>query len=423
MTFREKVKNASMSLTGNVLAVPLQFLGSIIAARILGPAAFGTYAFSMEYGAIFASFSDAGLGVLANRELPRHPDRQGAYMGSLLSLKLWAAAGAYVLLIAAAGLWGVDPSEFAAIAIVGAGSILFLFLPFINGALRARNRMDLEGILTFLQPLAYCLFLGGLFLLPGLDTGLILVSFCLLGSFVLTVLSGFWLIARDTPRPWLTDMHLVRGLAREAFPLGLAFVLTAVYVREVYFILKIFEPPETIGYFSIAFRLTFNTTTLAVVIAGAWMTGLSLSFQRDRNEFIRQTTLLMAVLTGTAVFVTLAGMLLGPPLVTLLFGQAYQPAIAPFRVLFCSLLFFCPNCGLKAAFECAGLQKLWTIVTAMGAALNLALCFLLIPRLGIMGASWSLLLTAVIMNAAAWWLLLSRVIRPSEFRAALISRH
>ena len=93
------LKNASASLVGNVLSIPLQFLGFIILARSLGPKVFGQYSFAQELTLFVVYAADAGLNIVATREIARHRKDAGTIHGILLRLKLYLSLVCYLAIL------------------------------------------------------------------------------------------------------------------------------------------------------------------------------------------------------------------------------------------------------------------------------------------------------------------------------------
>jgi len=111
----------------------------------------------------------------------------------------------------------------------------------------------------------------------------------------------------------------------------------------------------------------------------------------DDQDERRDQTAARAVrlgLAGTAA-AAVPAMLLAEPLIGLLRDGAYLPAVEPLRVLLPGIVAFAPGVILAGDFIGRGRSAWNTQASVITTVVNVALCLMWIPRLGILGAAWA----------------------------------
>jgi O-antigen/teichoic acid export membrane protein len=154
-------------------------------------------------------------------------------------------------------------------------------------------------------------------------------------------------------------------------------------------ILGVIRSDAETGWYGASYSVYEGLTYAPSILAAVLTPRLSYLFVHDRAAHRR---LLMRALLASAVLgVGLGAMTLraaGPILVTL-FGAAYEPAVAPLRILAGGALFVFATWILHAGAISTNLDRRLLLTTAVGLAANVILNLVWIPRWGISGAAWA----------------------------------
>ncbi len=388
MNLRQMLKNAGYSVVGNLLSIPIQMLTYVLIARSLGVARFGIYGFAMAFTFVFSRIAQAGLNVLATRELARQED-PGQVLTNIYCLGAVMSGAAVVLLIGVGSVWRFDAETWGTVALLGAANLLYVWSTFLNAVFRAEGQMKYEGALAFARSVV---FLGALALVIhvfGAEGRLLWIAGSLLVTNAVLLLVGMRIahgrLVRPTGRP---DGQMIAYLAREAWPMAVAVLLGVLYARLNIMLLKSHCPAKEVGQFSAAVRLSLNLGVIPMAIAGAWLPALS----RHRNDdllFASYSDGMLRVLAIVGLPIGIGVTLMAHPVIRLLYGAAYQPSADVLQVAIWSsvLLFF--SIGMKTMLEATHRQLRWTFALAAGALASVALNLLLIPRYGALGAAWA----------------------------------
>jgi len=384
------LKNASASLIGNLLSVPLQFVGFIMVARSLGPVIFGQYAFAQELTLFVVYVADAGLNVIATKEMARHKEDAGKIHGTLLKLKLYLSLACYIGILAIGAPLIQGEGTFAALAALAAANLFLSYIFLANGIFRAFERMIWESVTGLLQPVCFCLFTALVAyssLVPG---GLVPMALARLASYLPVVAIALYITWRlAPPRRSVTVGHSVEYL-RQGFPIVLAMFAFDALLRMSVLFLQAWSTPQQLSMFTVSSRIVYSLWLIPYIFSGAWLPGMARSFLEQRqgvfgSQALRLTRLLLIVASPLAVGLYMTA----EQAILLLFGPEYKEGIPALRVLAFCLPFLFLFYGMKTILEAQNRQREFYRIVTAGLIAGLSANALLIPRGGAVGASWA----------------------------------
>ncbi|MDY6833877.1 MAG: flippase [Chloroflexota bacterium] len=232
-----------------------------------------------------------------------------------------------------------------------------------------------------------------------LETGVLgVVTGTLIGVSSAT-LFAFWLV-RDC-LVFSFSFNLLRSMIRYSLPMipaGLAlWILSA---SDRYFLLA-YSTETELGLYSIASKFAMVIALIIMAFRMAWPQSAFSVIEREDNKELYARTLTYFVFTGCLIVLMLA--LFGDNLLAFLTTEDFFGAAKAIPILGLGLVF--SGCYTLLAIGMGVTKKVGMIipVTAIPAALNLFLNYLLIPPYGMMGAAWATLISFALMAFLSWW--------------------
>jgi O-antigen/teichoic acid export membrane protein len=375
------------TLYAAAVSVGLTFL----LGRVMGPAVFGQYSYILTLASLFAILQDGGFTTLIFRETARaglttQPDRPG-----LLALALGHLGATTALGLCLVPFFAADERLSLGAAVLYFA--LFTAAALISSRLKGRNNFAAEALWRAVIRTATALCAAVALLVPGPGPAAVFIGLCLGQA-----------IALATPfaRPlWAVRPRLTAS--REVYAPCLAFLCisaaTAVYFRCDIVLLRLLTPdPAEVGNYAAAYRLIEGVVMLATPLAHIFFRRLRVTLD-DKAAFKRSFLLMLAVMIALSVFATAGGILLGPFILTLAFGDKYAAAIPLLSWLLASLPFILPNYVLTQALVALGRERYYAGVTVVAAACNIGLNLLLIPALAAKGAALATIATEAALCA------------------------
>ncbi|MDP9036846.1 MAG: oligosaccharide flippase family protein [Myxococcota bacterium] len=410
---REAIANVSFKTVSLGIERICRLVVVLAWAPVLGGAAFGRFVFASAVTSLLAFGSDLGLGVWTTRALAR--DRLHADPVVLLGFSVRAfAALPYALAVAAVALAAGPGEERWAIAILGGAALANGFVDHAGAVLRGYERFDQEAQLNGCRALATAT--AGL---VTLTVGRSLLSLCA-GLLAASLAGGMYACAtmlrfhslerlmRDTTKT--RARALVKSALRESLPLWMAGLLSLLYFKADTLFLRVLLGDAELGAYGAAFKL-FEGSMIAPSIL------LSVAFPklaRARAEPPTQRRLERRLaLSLTALGLGIGGIAFaaGAPLVTVLFGVGFHPAVASLRILSLGLPLLYLNYGLTHFLVARDEGRATTWLALMMLVVNVALDAVLIPRHAGPGAACATVLSELTLTVGCLALLRSMDVR------------
>jgi O-antigen/teichoic acid export membrane protein len=193
-----------------------------------------------------------------------------------------------------------------------------------------------------------------------------------------------WRKLRPRPRRY-------RGLLVETAPLALATSCLSVMSQLPIFFLSWLSSPEEVGYFSAALKVSIYATSPAAMLTASLYPLFSHLAGSDRPRLAHISGQSLRFMTLTAMPLAVSGLLVGPWLMPLLYGDAFVPASAPFAVLMAQAAVVCPSTIIAHVLIAMGRQRTVLLGVVVGAAASVVTCLSLAQLLGAVGAASGLL--------------------------------
>ena len=353
-----------------------------------GPELFGFFTLAMALGALVSLATDAGL---KDYLVPLFSEK-GANMRRVLA-RAWCIQAVLLLLsLAVLALFclplGYGPQKSVVILLVSAGIGLNTAVQSFFVLCRVRGRQDAEMRITVPAGLAGSLF-GIICLLLGAPPAL-LACFKLVESLIMVALIGKALRWRlggfpDGIRRWIREW-------RHGFSFAGIAVCGLLYNKLNMYVLDRYDGSYSLGLYNAPWEIVDG---ISVLISGALLAKvlfphLAGQWQKDKPAFRRSCGVTAGGLLVFGLAASAVLFMAGEWLLTLVYGPDYLASVPLLNAQLPCLLF--SSLHNLAAYMLMCMQRYRPLLLAYvgGLACNVALCFLLIPDQGAVGAAWAI---------------------------------
>ena len=362
---------------------------SIVVARALGPSSFGVYAFALSAVALVAPLLDVGQTILV-RDLVTLPERRAELLASAfrvaicIALLLQVAALAFALALPEKLAAAQAPVVIASLALIMRPMFVldYWFQSRLDARRAAIARLSGLGVGSVLRVAAalsggpdVVTYLAATVVIETAVTGLLMLSAYRRGGG--SVLG----LARDPAPVW--------SYFRRVFPLLIAGLSIALYMRLDQVMLGLLSDTSEVGNYAVAVRLSEFAYFLPLVVNTSILPGLSALYDRDSAAFYRVYDHVVGGFFAAGLAVMIVIMAAAPVLVSVLFGDEYEGAVSVLRVHILSLPFVFFGVAQTAWNAVHEQQSLAMWRTLGGAGINICLNVLLIPEFGAIGAAYA----------------------------------
>ncbi len=363
----------------------------------------GSLAVGLAFVRIFAVIAAFGLDRVIVRHLVDRPERGAAIVGGAFWLKLGIASLSYLAMLGLVFTLERGDTLLLWITVLAGGGLLFQACDVFDYAFQAQNRFALS-------------FLGRgvpILVSMGLKIAAILANAPLLFFAALETLEaaiiGIALALihrRRLPRGSLSILDRAiaqRRFLAEGVPLLLGALATMIYMRSDIVMLGKMVGYQAAGIYAAAAQISEGCALLPVAVMPALFPVL-VRWRRLGPDFYKRRfeRLFLIAATGGFVF-SLSLTFAATAFVTVLFGPNYLPAANILVVHGWTILFIFIGITQSGYDITEGLTWFATFRTFTGAALNITLNLLLIPKHGTLGSAVATLVaqafSSVLLNA------------------------
>jgi O-antigen/teichoic acid export membrane protein len=381
-------------------------LSFLIVARAFGPARFGDFTYLTTWVLVINLVAALGLPSVTTREIACHPEQAAAILRSTLRLRVvLSLAGMLVLNV----LFHWTP--IGHVGIRGYAAMLSLALPAL--AISDQLAAYVIGFNSHHQFASINGCLWGAYLLA---TGIGLALHASLRLLFVVQVVALWTAAgyfgivfrRDWRKVVTGQQPRTNYLLRQAAPIAITGVLGILSFRIGTFLLYKFLGPAQTGLYTSALQVVEGLQLIPMAITGAIFPSLC-RVVGDRyrlSSFVEWLFLTLAFL-GLGAGATAS--VVGPRLITLVFGVKYAAAGGLFTVLVWALVPMFLHFGLTFVLIASNRQKVFIFESVIYLAVSVSANLMLIPRYGIMGSAYAALLSESTLLAMHLFFVFSRI--------------
>jgi O-antigen/teichoic acid export membrane protein len=421
-----RISRSGFGLISPTLGALLISMASyVVAARALGPDAFGTFTFVQWLATISVPLVGVGMSALASREIVeiQSPESQPVIAGIFYYLwyhqcrRILLYCTIYLMLaVPLAWLFNVSTLLRLLLTVLGA---LPLFLSTVAGVtLRSLRRLELLGSLQLFGAFA-TLFLMLVATQIGGDQLEIFLLAAALGT-TLTLIMAVTTLARLLPLKQIQapGSYIRERLKRSFKPSWLDFLVDAiVWQRSEVLLLALWRSPHELACYTIAFMISAMVIQLTPMLLSRWLLPLFLKHSpsthyHDPYDAFIKTSCYMAFM---AVAFCIAIMILGPYLIGYTIGPTYLSLLEPLRILLIASVF--GSIASVSLTQLANCGQRTTLIGGVAALANIALAIPLTMQWGVTGAALASA-TAQVISATGSVLLCNHVLKSAKLKEA-----
>lgn len=388
--------NIGWQFSDRIVRLGVGLVVGVWMARYLGPEQFGLLNFATAFVALFGAIATLGLQGIVVRDIVNDPGQARETLGTAFALRLLGGLAAFLLVLGVISYLRPDDALAKTIvAILGFALVLeaseIVKYWFESQVLSKYTVWVGNGVFVCIAALKIAMLLAEAPLIAFVwaafaESSIVAVALLLIYSW-----RGGSLIA------WQPTLTRAKSLLRDSWPLIFSSLAIMVYMRIDQIMLGQMINDEAVGIYSAAVRISEVWYFVPMAIVASMFPSIldarrkSDTLYRERFQKLYDLMVLLTLLVAIPMtfFSSLA--------TVLLFGQAYASAGSVLAIHIWAALFVFLGVASSRWFLAENRQILNLQRTLLGAALNIGLNLLLIPKLDALGAAYATVLSYAVV--------------------------
>lgn len=367
------------------------------AARVLGPADFGLYAFIGTVALLFSAFGNFGIVPMAVREISRDKTKVGTLFSHILSLRVGIVLLLYPVLLLVIHILGYSNDVKYLVYIAGLSAVLSAFSGSFRILYVAFERFKTPSLIailvSFFSTISYIVILYSGYGLKGI----IWVSF--FGNLLGAVISGIWIRRKFLKYKFVFNLSVFKDLLLQSMPFAVLFFFQQVTNNiNILLLSKIpgpfpgemamgyYNPPSSVCRSALMFPESFRQAALPTVASNAENLGII------RGIIANSTKSLLVLVIFPLI---LATTFFPEEIINLIFGKEYLPSAFALTILGWAYALQVFNSPVTVTLSASREIKKFIPWAMLEFAINIALAVPLIMYYSFVGAAIALLVTKI----------------------------
>lgn len=266
--------------------------------------------------------------------------------------------------------------------------ILNAILNLITFLYQSTNQMKKSAYVLFSQKLLYLISLGLVFF--NLIAGNITVILILINlSFLISIIINLMIFDTKLILPYKFDKKYLKKIWSYSWPQLMGFPGLYVINYIDLFVIKKYMTLHDVGTYSLAYTGFTNICALIMIIYTIFFPLMVEYRTKKKFGLIKKYTKKIPVMTVVWVVPVIIGVLISKHIIPTLFSVKYLESINPFNILLVASVFYFIYVCILPMINAFDLIIYSQIIILGKAAINIIADFILVPKLGIIGAAYA----------------------------------
>ena len=379
------VKNAGYLIVGKIVQMAFSMVIGLLTARYLGPSNYGLINYASAYTGFFAAVCTLGINNVLVKEFIDHPEEEGKIIGTTLGLRAISSILSALAIAAITFVLDANEPTTKLVVVLASVGMVFQIVETFNYWFQSRLESKVTAVATLIAYIvssAYKIYL--------LAVGASVQYFVLVSSLDYVCLGIILYVEykKRTKSNLKFSWRYGKQLLGKSCHFIIASLMVSIYAQTDKLMLKHLIGQTEDGYYATACSLcTMWCFILSAIIDSVYPSIMEASKAGNEALFKRRNVQLYAIVFYLSVFVSLCFTVLARPVIRILYGESYLPAVSPLRVITWYTAFSYLGVARNAWVVAKDRQKYLFWIYAASALANVVLNYLLIPSMGATGAA------------------------------------
>ena len=401
--------NAKWIILCKVVQSLLQLLIGMLTARYLGPSNYGLINYAKSVVAFAVPFTQLGLNATLVRELIDTPEKEGEIMGTSLLMGTVSSISCMLLVTGFVSVVNRTEPQTIAVCILYSISLVFQAMELIQYWFHSKLQSKFPSMMmlcAYVVVSAYKIFL--------LASGKSIYWFAVVYSieYGTIALSLFVIYGRQGKQKLSASFAMAKRLFSKSRYYILSSLMVTLFQNTDHIMLKTISGDVENGFYTAAITSAGVCQFVYAAIIDSARPVILAAQKTDSLKYEKNIARLYSIIIYMAIAQGIVFTLFAKQIVGILYGKDYLPTVPVLQILVWYIAFSQMGRIRNIWILAEEKQKLLWRINLLGALMNIALNYFLIPVWGASGAAFASFVTQVFANFILGFLL--KPLRPNN---------
>lgn len=390
--------NTIWIISGKIFQMALQLVVGMITARYLGPSNYGVIGYTASYISFFSSISNLGFNSIAVKELLDKPQEQGKCLGTMIVFRIFSSvlsSGIIIMLV-----YILDAGDPLIMKVAFLQSLALVFQSFEMITYWYQSRLEAK-VSVKIETIAYIVVACYKIVILVMQKNVAWFAFTTaLDSLVIAV---FLLISYYPRKKQKFAFAFQRGieLLQKSYHFIISGLMVAIYSQMDRIMLKQMLDEYTVGLYSAAMNISSMWGFVLAALINSAQPVIIASKEKDNHLYIKQIKRLYAAIIWIGILFAGGISIFSKFLIGTMYGKSYLPAAGTLTISVWYEIFAMLGTARGIWCMCEEKVKYIKYFLGIGAVINIALNYYMIPVYGSSGAAIATLITQFVAAVIA----------------------
>lgn len=396
------IKNASWLIGGKIIQSVLGFLISMVTVRYLGPSNYGLVNYAASIVNFVVPLANLGLASVLVQETVKYPEEEGKIYGTTMGISIVSSIVCIIGIIGFVSVANAGQRDVIIVCALYSVGLIFQALELMRYWFQAKYLSKYTAIITLVAfgvISVYKIFL--------LVAGKSVFWFALISilDYMLIALGQFIVYRKLGGQKLSFSLSVAKRMLCVSRHYIVSSLMITIFVQVDRIMITLMINETANGYYSAAVSCAGIFAFVFSAIIDSMRPKIFESKKIGKEAFELNVSRLYCVITYASLAQCLVMTLFADPIMLIVYGAEYKPAINVLRLVVWYATFSYYGAIRNIWILAENKQKYLWIINVTGAVANVLLNALLIPGWGIMGAAFASLLTQFFTNVVVGFIL------------------
>lgn len=384
--------NVIWDMGGKVFQMILTLVVGMLTARYLGPSNYGVIGETASYVSFFSVICQLGFNSTAVKEIMDNKEREGEILGTSIFFRVCTSLISTVAITCLLYILKDGDKVIVWVAFLQSLSLIFQSFEMIHYWYQSRLETHIS---VKIQSFAYVIMAGYKIALLAFGKSVEWFAFSTALEMAVVAVALIFIYSRGEGKKLTVSISAGKEMLKRSYHFILSGLMVTIYSEMDKIMLGEMLSEAAVGFYTAATKVSSMWSFVLIALINSSRPLIISSRNNSQELYVKQNKRLYAAVIWIGIAAGLGVTVLGKWIIYFMYGEAYLPATSSLQISAWYTMFAMLGTARGIWIVCENKAKYVKYYLGIGAVLNIALNYLLIPSFGPGGAAAATLATQI----------------------------